>query len=46
MARKKQPNRSFDCEQGGLGKYGPPLWGLFGREAGTGDLSTYAELHW
>jgi cytochrome c len=33
------------AEEGGTGKHGPPLWALFGREAGTGDFHAYSDAN-
>ena len=33
------------AEQGGIAKHGPPLWGLIGREAGTGDFHAYSDAN-
>jgi cytochrome c len=33
------------AEQGGAAKHGPPLWGLFGREAGTGSYNAYSDAN-
>jgi len=31
------------CEKGGAAKQGPPLWNLFGRDAGTGEFGAYSD---
>jgi cytochrome c len=31
------------AEKGGAAKQGPPLWNLFGRNAGTGEFGAYSD---
>jgi len=31
------------AEKGGAAKSGPPLWGIFGREAGSGAFGAYSD---
>jgi cytochrome c len=33
------------AEKGGAAKSGPPLWGIFGREAGTGEFGAYSDAN-
>ena len=33
------------CNPGGAAKSGPPLWGIFGREAGTGEFGAYSDAN-
>jgi cytochrome c len=31
------------AEKGGAAKSGPPLWGIFGRDAGAGDFGAFSD---
>jgi len=33
------------AEKGGAAKQGPPLWGVYGREAGTGEFGAYSDAN-